>query len=453
MRALYLLLLPLLLFAACSSDEVETPVITKDVTITLGAAGGRTTRADADPNALDHELISSLDVFIVNSSNTITNAYHYSASDLGSQAEEGNVPRVTLSIEDFTLGTYTVYAFANFDNCYSTTNTTTTLAAQLDAITTSSAKSDIVTLGNLIANNPASTIDFSNGHFIPMATDTTITIGSSTDNTVYMHRLVSRIDVTATNTRKTDITINSLSMGSFADGVVLFPSTHNPQVINTTAIASNQTIAITPAVTIPAGTTTPQTVASFYVNATENSSHGKFNIDIKLDGEEANYEGSTTRTMLPRNSIFPLSLSFAEYEVQFNVEAQIAPIGGYPVTVKTLNALTGDLVLEIPEGCTFTVTPTIQRYSADGVTTTPDTKATFTWSVPTTLPDWFSYTLTNNGTNTATLSGKVSAEAGLSFSTNDADGQVITLTSTDRNGKVYTNRLRFTTYAIDNTTK
>lgn len=448
MRALYLLLLPLLLFAACASDEVEAPAIAKDVTITLGAAGGRTTRATEDPNAFNHELIHSLDLFLVKgttNNSTVSAAYHLTAADLGSEAAEGNLPEKSFSGLTLDAATYSIYAFANFDKC-PVSGTTDYVGTRIKSVYDNFAAGTAVTkrtldaLGDLVAQDPAANINFADGAFIPMATDTTLTLADGDSHIIYMHRLVSRIDVSVVNKRHSDITLSSLTMGKFADGVVLLPD-NETKVISTTTVASNTTSGVTPALVIPADATIP-TAFSFYVNATENSSHGAFSLTATLDDENATYTGATTRTTLPRNSIFPLTLRFSDYEVNFDIQAQVAPIGGYPITVLNTNAITEDLLISLPEGCTFTIAPTLTRNN--GVTTTTDTGATFAWSISNDHPDWFTYTLTGN-----TISGKVSAEAGLEFT----DDQVLTLITTGSNGKTYTNRLRFRTVAIDNTTK
>lgn len=410
-----------------------------NTTLTLSAAGGRETRAyGGDENALEHEFINTLHVFIV-SGNSVVKAYHAAASDLGSAALEGNLLKRTIQDIQLATGTYTVYAFANFTYCYDTNDNS--IDTKLSAINEGSPLSTLQAIGQLKVANPAATINFDAGQFIPMATDTTLTLTTSKSTTIPMHRLVDRIDVSVINTRKTPLTISTFEMGKFATEVYPLPN-NDTKVINTSSVTiDSDPVSINPGVTVPASTTTAQSVTSFYVNATEVTTV-PFTLNVKLAGDDTNYSGSTSRTSLPRNSVLPITLRFSEYEVNFEITAQVAPIGGYPITVLNTNAATEDILISLPEGSTFTVTPKLQRNN--GITITTDNGATYQWTAPTSVPDWFSYTLSD-----ATITGKVPAEADLSFT----DDQVFTLTTTATNGKQYINRLRFKTVAIDNTTK
>lgn len=401
-------LLTILGMSACSSADEETVTDGKlhGITLQLGPGGVRETRSyGGDVNANEHEFIHSLHVFIVdNASGAVEWATHDDFTD-DNDAADGNLIQKAYSDLTLAAGAKTIYAFANMENVTFTEGSTASVDAQLDAITTASSASDLSALSEKIVSDPAGSIDFTNGKYIPMCIVETATLSTNSQTlTVEMERLVCRVDFTVTNSRDTDITLTSLTMQPLYATVGLFESTANTD----DARSTTKTVVTSDApVTITAGS---NRLFSFYVNATEVSdATTPFTFTIALDGETAPYTGTTTATSLPRNSILPVAANFSDYTMTLNVTAQVAPIGGYPVTVYSNSDLT-NYTLNLPEGCSFTIAPTMTYKDGTAVT-----MAAEGWqlSLNDTSVDWLTFSPAT-ATTGGSFSGIVSAQTGLS---------------------------------------
>lgn len=402
-------LLTILGMSACSSADEETVTDGKlhGITLQLGPGGVRETRSyGGDVNANEHEFIHSLHVFIVdNASNAVEWATHDDFTG-DTDAAVGNLIQKAYSDLTLAAGAKTIYAFANMENVYFTDGSTATVDNRLDAITTASGSGALTDLSEEIVSDPAGSIDFTNGKYIPMCIVETATLSTNSQTlTVEMERLVCRVDFNVTNNRSEPITLTSLTMQPLYATVGLFESTPNTSDDRST---TKTIVTSASPVTIAAGS---NQLFSFYVNATEVSdATTPFTFTIALDGETDPYTGTTTATSLPRNSILPVTANFSDYEMKLNVTAQVAPIGGYPVTVYTGTDLT-NYTLNLPEGCTFTIAPTM-TYKKDN---TAVEMAAEGWklSLNDTSVDWLTLS-TATATTGGTLSGMVSAQTGLS---------------------------------------
>lgn len=147
------------------------------------------------------------------------------------------------------------------------------------------------------------------------------------------------------------------SMGNFANEVTLFKDLGS---------VSGRTTTLTRNSMPPSIATNNDNSWIFYVNET----NGSDQFHIKMELNDKDYDTPTVRTNLPRNSVYHLVFTYSEYQLTLKAKAQIAPIGVLPIEVYPERSLTNEYMLELPEGCTFSIKPSITKNNAsiDGVT-------------------------------------------------------------------------------------
>lgn len=353
---------------ACSEEEeiVPSPVepeepdketILEAVTIQFGPEGTVETRAfNGDENAREHEFMNSLVAFIVDAEGKIE--VFINATDSASFIEAlnrdgaGNVAQYSTTV-DLTPGTKTIYAFANMEKVHPIGDDKISFLTTLKEISKGkewmNAKVDGVVL-----TNPAATVNFEKGGFIPMSVvrrGVNLTVSGQQVN-IELVRLVSRVDITLQNQQGASVSVEKLTMSDFSDQVALFePDRENPSAPSG---ATNSAKEFTFTGLVIDSKPDPQEIVSFYVNETWGR---KAPFEITVDIEGKTMRGNTRSETLPRNHILPLALRLAESALYLEVTAQVAPIGGYPVSVALdgKDKLTDNYAITLPEGCTFSV--------------------------------------------------------------------------------------------------
>lgn len=383
--------------AACSGEEPlpepePTPIVPEPeeddgileaVTITIGASNTIETRFNDDPNALEHEFMNSLIAFIVNVDTieavinaTETEAFQQSLKEMGS----GNVNLYSQEV-DITPGPKTIYAFANMDKVKrvgedTETSFLTTLRGLKVGDTWPTA------YATAVIDDPAATVNFEGDDpgFIPMSLkeEVTVTVAGQSVS-LSLVRLVSRVSVELYNGQGTQITVSGFKMEDFADRVNLFESETAPA---DTTYKSYPFEDGTTSGDLTVEHNTTEEIATFYINETlgRKTAENPFELSLTVGGKEMT--GQTVCTSIPRNHILPLTLNLSDTHVGLKVEAQVAPIGGYPFNVYLggddflpVNGNVGNFAVALPEGCHFSVTGTIEGSSG---TSTPITDWTWT---------------------------------------------------------------------------
>lgn len=387
--------------AACSGEEPlpepePTPIVPEPeeddgileaVTITIGASNTIETRFNDDPNALEHEFMNSLIAFIVNGDTieavinaTETEAFQQSLKEM----DPGNVNLYSQKV-DITPGTKTIYAFANMDKVKRIAE------AEGNSPDKESFEATLKTLKvgaewpkeyeNAVIDNPAATVNFEGDDpgFIPMSLkeEVTVTVAGQSVS-LSLVRLVSRVSVKLYNGQGTQITVSGFKMEDFADRVNLFESETAPANITYKSYPFDEGIT---SEEIKIDHNKDAEIATFYINETLGRKEAKTPFDLSLTVGEKVMTGQTVCTSIPRNHILPLTLNLSNTHVGLKVEAQVAPIGGYPFNVYLggdgflpVNGNVGNFAVALPEGCVFTVTGTIEGSSG---TSTPITN--WTW--------------------------------------------------------------------------
>lgn len=361
----------MVMMLACSEEEaivpspvgpeepIEEETILEAVTIQFGPEGTVETRAfNGDNNAREHEFMNSLIAFIVDAEGKIEMVIN--ATDSASFKEAlnrdgaGNVARYSTTV-DLKPGTKTIYAFANMDKVHPIGDNQTSFLRTLKAISEREDKEwDNADVDDVILKDPAATVNFEEGGFIPMSVvrrDVNLTVSGQQVN-IELVRLVSRVDITLQNQQGAEVTVSDLTMSDFADRVSLFEPEENNPAAPTNATNSTKTFNDLDIKVLSQAD--PTEIVSFYVNETWGRTD-PFSVALTID--EKKMTGETKGQTLPRNHILPLALRLAESALYLEVTAQVAPIGGYPVSVALdgKDKLTDNYAITLPEGCTFSV--------------------------------------------------------------------------------------------------
>lgn len=332
--------------ASCSFDDdivesCEGPA-TMQLSITAREEGDLNTRVNDYEIGQDHEYMHNLLVLFIQEGKVVKKF----PPDLSgnSAAQQGNL-RVWTS-EEFTLnpGTYTVYAFANIDTYYDGLWGSLTGLGDGESLTEKG-----INIDNIVLDDPAAKLNFAEGKFIPMSAKEEVTVTSDTRNiSIGLDRLVSKIRMSITGNPGTKIT--ALSFGGYADKIGLFSDTQ------VDGINYNREYSVVGGEGSQVQLTNDGTYqfADFYVNSSPANSGYK----VTLNTDEKNgttYTATTTRKVLPRNSIFPLVLNLTGYEVSLDLHCWVSPIGNVPVEVE-LSPNLDYYTCTIPEGCQFEFT-------------------------------------------------------------------------------------------------
>ena len=332
----------------------------------------------------NHEYINTLCVLLVKGGKVVKKLL----PDLSANAaaKTGNLKNYTSELFELESGVYTVYAFANmYDTYLAEWSTISGLAKGADVSS--------VDFSNMVLTDPAEKLDFST-YFIPMSAKQVVTVDASTRSiSIGLDRLVSKIRI---NVTPTDVKVNSLTFGGCANGVKLFADGGTASSI---AYDVKKTMNFTD----------PQsTVADFYVNATEESGH-PFSVELTTNEHSGTtYEAVTSRSELPRNSIFPLTLQLNQYGLKLEAQCWVSPIGHVPVPVKV--SLDPDTYeVEVPEGCQFAFTVNVVQTSDGAVVAAPSSK----WTIQSSTIPGIAFDGDTDGVQT--VQGHISATVGQTY--------------------------------------
>lgn len=341
-----------LLLTGCSDAQDDIEQVIGDegcrVSIRVGASDNVETKAGDDPNALEHEFINELCVFVVDGEKI---EQKFLASSTEANGTFSGKPSTGDAYEwrsdEFVLpaGKKTIYAFANWN----TVNDVSWNAIINKSVGGTLSDAD----WGITIEDPAGKVDLANGKYIPMSVKQEVNVTVDQTIRVELVRLVGRVNIQLKNAKASQVSVTSFSMAYFADKVALMPER------NATDVAYDLVCPTSfESLTINGG---ESKTFQFYVNETKNVNQTTgFSIGLQT-ADKKNYGATTGATAIPRNNILPLNLTISESDLNLVVTAYIAPIGGYPVQVYTSGDLTQAAAYSVtlPEGCTFQVTGTL----------------------------------------------------------------------------------------------
>lgn len=360
------------MLSSCSlDDDAECPAPNAPATLRISVSAGEPgdlngTRAGDDVNADEHEFMHTLYLYIVNEDGVVNKAFVNPVAD-DDLAKTGNL--TNWASEKFTLapGTYTVYAFSNIDEYEGETDNTSDTG--LEFITTCFNEGYQTQNGGDVEEfrllDPASEIDFDGGMYIPMSAKKTITVTPNTsDISIGLDRLVSKVKITVPEDNQYISTNSTITFSGYSENVPLLGADggygsaelYGGRTATTDEVQFNQ-----------AGEE-----VSFYVN--ETYAGDPFTVTLSTgksgNGDVSAYVAKTKRTDIPRNSIYPLSLTFPDFTPQFEWQSWEAAIGSVPVEVV---AEENNYIVKIASGNTF-------KFTVNGVDGTNSQLQSATWA-------------------------------------------------------------------------
>lgn len=407
------------LLSSCYGDEYgDCPATGGDavpvkVNVSAGVIGDLNgSRAGGDVNAEEHEFINTLYVYIVKDDNGTSRVYDNISPDLTADASAQGGNLTSWTSETFTLdpGTYTFYAFANIDNYvgeYGLTGSTTQKTGKqlLDdcfgASTDSNFELRAGDLNQFRLLDPAGEIDLKGGKYIPMSAVGTITVNGDLNASggivvdLPLERLVGKIRLTVSDS--VDVTDNSeVTFYGYSQNVPLMEGSTSSDYYG------DRTGEFTAKLS-DAEDTADGRLFSFYVNETPEGLPFTVTLATGNTTGVTTYTASPRRRVLPRNSIYPLKLTFPDFSPEIEWLSWVAPIGNYPVKVN-VDVDEDTYTVYIAEGAQF-------EFTVAGMASSTNTAKLESekWTVPDDLAD----KITVESNSGATLSAALSAGVGV----------------------------------------
>ena len=386
-----LILMVLALISACSTDSADpiqgdsggdNPGDKITVHMTLSTAPSSGTRATLTWNdGIDAENMKSWVVAFVKDNKVVSYAENTNVS-------ENNRIKDDVTINDLPKGeaTYQVYSFANLT------------AAELEI-----SKGAIVNFDNMKWKMDGNGFDVTTKG-IPMSNKQEVTVdatGNPTQKELWVVRMLAKVTLKFKNPSSTDLVINDITLSDVTsnpsstvntDGnIMLLPKhtdvsgasgatgssgltgadldevTCTPNLVGQAA-TDNYTYKLSPAVTIPAGTTDSKKI-SFYVNESAAGNTSKyFIINLNTSAGVKRYALFQDWTTIARNDHHILPISLDDYKLKFDVQSFTA-IGLYPSI--TDNGTTLSYTCYYPEE-EFHIQPKLVKASEDPKVTSID---------------------------------------------------------------------------------
>lgn len=331
------------------------------------------TRAGGDGLADEHEFMHSLRVYIVNEAGSVMQSFVRNPAALEAYSTAASTGDLTnWSSESFELapGEYTVYAFANFEGHQGFAEGVAQPADNFIHTCFEGRTVNTTALNGFTVADPAGKIKFvSDGSgevvYIPMSASQRITVTANThDISIGLVRLVGKVRLTVPSNEY--ISDNSkVQFSDYSENVPLLGADNGGY--GDTQLYGGRT-----AETAEMPFSQPGEVVSFYVNETNTGDPFTvtFNTGKSGNGDISTYVAKTLRCDIPRNSIYPLSLTFPEFAPQFEWQSWEAAIGSVPVEVVVEE---NNYIVEIASGNTF-------KFTVNGVNETNSQLQSATWA-------------------------------------------------------------------------
>lgn len=371
------------MLSSCSlDDDAECPDPNAPATLRISVSAGEPgdlngTRAGDDVNADEQEFMHTLRLYIVSDN---VNGVRRTVLDLSPDLTNNTLAQTgdltNYETGEFTLapGTYTIYAFANvdgYDGEFGTDNgqravTQMTMTEFLDDCFAIDQQVRDGDLAEYRIYNPAENLDFANGMYIPMSAKKTITVTPNTsDISIGLDRLVSKVRITVPEDNQYIGTNSTITFSGYSENVPLLGTDNG-------GYGDAQLYGGRKATTDKIQFTQVGEDVSFYVNETPGGN--PFTVTLSTgksgNGDVSAYVAKTQRTDIPRNSIYPLSLTFPDFTPLFEWQSWEAAIGSVPVEVV---AEENNYIVKIASGNTF-------KFTVNGVDGTNSQLQSATWA-------------------------------------------------------------------------
>lgn len=393
------------LLPSCSFDDDydggaqggRGPVAVK-LSVTAGEPGDLNgTRAAGDlVEGGDGEFMHTLRVYIVKlDAEPVTTVLDLSdeiAADFAQNplAESGNVKRWNFDDLSLAPGRYAVYAFANiedysgvFDSPTSNGTQTATGEEMLEYTFTENYELRDDNLNSYRLTNPAGAIALAKGKFIPMSARYEFTVSgdlNESGETVFsigLDRLVSKVQLQLGEEGQAQLPAAcSLIFSGYSQNVPLMARAANTSTDDESASYYGTRTETTTIDNVKGGQ-----LVEFYVNETPRGN--PFTVTLSTGnttGGVSTYTATTERTELPRNSIYPLTLTFSDFGISITPRAWLK-VTAVPYDVYYKPVEDGVYRVELATGSYFELTP--EAITAGGA---PISGVTWKWTQDGNLP-------------------------------------------------------------------
>ena len=377
----------LAMLASCSFEDEVGDCSGESATVRVSVSAGEIgdlngTRAGGDTNADEHEFMHSLYVYIVDGSGNIVKRFDNPIATGYDEAATGDLVKWTSEPFELNPGTYTIYAFSNFEGHIGITDAGQAAQSAKVFITSSFDKTvDTSGLNQFRLVDPAGEIKLTGNDgetvFIPMSAkmESVQVTPTTTELSVGLVRLVSKVKLTMP---AEDINNDaaSVTFSNYSTNVPLFGALYSGRgdySYNTnTTYYGDRTASTTALLSSATPDSDGNITASLYVNETNTGDPFTvtFNTGKSGNGDVSAYVAKTQRTDIPRNSIYPLSLTFPDFTPQFEWQSWEAAIGSVPVEVVVEE---NNYIVKIASGNTF-------KFTVNGVNGTNSQLQSATWA-------------------------------------------------------------------------
>lgn len=382
------------LLPSCSLDDDydggaqggKGPVAVK-LSVTAGEPGDLNgTRAAGDlVEGGDGEFMHTLRVYIVKlDAEPVTTVLDLSdeiAADFAQNplAESGNVKRWNFDDLSLAPGRYAVYAFANIEDYSgvfdSPTNNGTQTATGEEMLENTFTENNELRDDNLNSyrlTNPAGAIGLAKGKFIPMSARYEFTVSgdlNESGETVFsigLDRLVSKVQLQLGEEGQAQLPAAcSLIFSGYSHNVPLMARAANTSTDDEFASYYGTRTATTTKDNVMGGQ-----LVEFYVNETPDGDPFTVELGMTTNTGITSYTATTECTELPRNSIYPLTLTFSDFGISITPRAWLEVLGiGYKVEYTPVDSV---YRVELATGSYFELTP-------EAITAGNDTISGVTW--------------------------------------------------------------------------
>ena len=373
----------------CPGGELATVC----VSVSAGEIGDLNgTRVGGDENADQHEFMHSLYVYIVDGNGNIAQNFENPIATGYDEAATGDL--VEWMSEPFELnpGTYTIYAFSNFEG-----HTGITDASQAeqsaDKFITSCFDGEVndTDLNQFRLVDPAGKIKLAGNDgetvFIPMSAkvESVRVTSTTTELSVGLVRLVSKVRLTMPSA---DINKDaaSVTFSGYSTNVPLlgelYSGTGDYSYNTNTGYYGDRTASTT--ALLSSSTAEGNTVtASLYVNETPGNIPFTVTLNTGNATGVAAYTATTLRADIPRNTIYPLTLTFTESGITLtpNAYLQVNGVPAYDVSIMYDVTNQDTYTFGITYGSYLTIEPSVQNVQGTPI---------FTWTEAENNPDGMS---------------------------------------------------------------
>lgn len=406
----------LAMLASCSFEDEVGDCSGESATVRVSVSAGEIgdlngTRAGGDTNADQHEFMYSLYVYIVDGSGNIVKRFDNPIATGYDEAATGDLVKWTSEPFELNPGTYTIYAFSNFeghtgiiDAGKAAQSADDFIASSFDKIVNTSG------LNQFRLVNPAGEIKLTGNDgetvFIPMSAkmESVQVTPTTPELSVALVRLVSKVKLTMPaediNQAAASVTFSNYSTNVPLLGELYTPDDDYSYNTNTTYYG-DRTASTTELLSSATPDSDGNITASLYVNETNTGTPFTVTLNTGNATGAVEYTAETTRDNIPRNTIYPLTLSLYDFNFSLNPKAWLYVIGApYAVYYTT----TGDvLTVDIATGSYFNLKPSNVRDNDE------EYQTTWSWTVSEQQYNGFNISLNQNGE----IEGNVPAGEGL----------------------------------------